>query len=306
MATKTAAKVRQRSRSDSVCVVATNAVYGELCRASLKRLPARFRDRVDLLAFSNIKAVRPRRKQAAKTVYVSCLADFPEEGAKESLQAAGEVKHLLFLAGLPVEAMPARLLQLDIRNPHRLHLAAERSPDLVAELIYRLFSGMAHVDGPQPIVDAWVENEKLVLLSPTFDRLAVPLEKLSKLIGGNEEEVRAFDIDDDGRFLHWPHADVHLGWEQFLQLVDPAAALAAKQRSEEFNRRYGAAIRSVRDDSGLKQADIEGVTERHLRRVEHGDQAASKATLEALAKAHGIAVDEYLKQLAACLAEGKS
>ena len=28
-------------------------------------------------------------------------------------------------------------------------------------------------------------------------------------------------------FLYWPHADVHLGWEQFLMLVDPASACIA-------------------------------------------------------------------------------
>jgi hypothetical protein len=299
MATRAAAKSRQGG--GNVRVVATNAVYGKLCRESLRRLPARFRDLIDLQTFGSLKDVRLPRRPAAETVYVSRLDDLPGEGAKQALRATGEARHLLFLAGLPVEAMPARLLQLDIRNPHRLHLAAERSPDLVGELINRLFSGMMHADGPRPIVDAWVENENLVLLSPTFDRLVVPLDKLSKLIGSDAEQVQAFDIDEDGRFLHWPHADVHLGWEQCLQLVDPAAALAAKQKSDDFNRRYGAAIRALREASGLKQSEIRGVTERHLRRVEHGQLPAKRSTLTALAEAHRLPLDEYLKKLAVAL-----
>lgn len=144
-----------------------------------------------------------------------------------------------------MEAMPARLLQLDIRNPHRLHLAAERSPKLIVVFISRLFSGIAQADGLSPIVDAWVENENLVLLSPTFDRLSVPLKQLEKFIGAETEEIAAFEIDEDGRFLFWPHADVHLGWEQFLQIVDPTSAVAAQQRSKVFNERYGAAIRAL-------------------------------------------------------------
>lgn len=177
--------------------------------------------------------------------------------------------------------------------------AEEHRAELIAALIYRLFSGMAHADGPKPIVDAWVDGDNLMLLSPAFTRLAVPLKKLSKLLGTKLEEIEAFEIDEDGRFLFWPHADVHLGWEQFLQIVDPAAALAAKQKSQAFNERYGAAIRALREEHGLKQSDIAGIAERHLRRVEHGEQAASKGTLEALAKAHGRALGDYLKELAA-------
>lgn len=163
---------------------------------------------------------------------------------------------------------------------------------------------MARADVPQLIVDAWVEQENLVLLAPTFERLSVPLEKLEKFIGCDAEKVARFDIDEDGRFLFWPHADVHLGWEQFLQIVDPIAALAASQLTQEFNEHYGAAIRTLREELGLKQTEISGITERHLRRVEHGQSAASRATLESLARAHGMSLGNYLKKLAKHL--GKS
>ena len=164
---------------------------------------------------------------------------------------------------------------------------------------------MTHTDGLQSIVDAWVENGNLVLLSQSFERLVVPLNKLSNLIGSDPHKLRTFEIDEDGRFLHWPHADVHLGFEQCLQLVDPGAALAAKQRSSEFNKRYGAAIRFVREGSGIKQADVAGVTERHLRRVEHGELPATRSTLTALADAHQMPLDDYLKELAASVREIK-
>lgn len=80
-----------------------------------------------------------------------------------------------------------------------------------------------------------------------------------------------------------------------------AAAITDEEKSQEFNRRYGAAIRAFREERGLKQADVAGVTERHLRRVEHGEQSISKSTLAALAQAHAMPVDEYLQTLAARL-----
>lgn len=158
--------------------------------------------------------------------------------------------------------------------------------------------GITQSSGPKRIVDAWIENRDLVLLAPSFERLVVPLDKFQKYVGNAADEVRAFEIDEDGSFLYWPHADAHLGWEQFVGLIDPTASLAAKQRKDEFNREYGAAIRTLRKDAALKQADIEGVTQRNLRRVEHGQIPATKATLEALAEAHGLALEDYLKKLA--------
>lgn len=157
------------------------------------------------------------------------------------------------------------------------------------------------IHAPRPMVDAWIEDGRLVLLAPSFERLAVPLDRLADLIGKDKRTAGAFEIDEEGRYLYWPHADVHLGWDQFVQIVDPTAALSDRQKTAEFNRRYGAAIRALREEHGLRQSEVDGVTERHLRRVEHGEQAASKATLSALATAHKMSLDEYLKALASRL-----
>ncbi|MEZ6116892.1 MAG: helix-turn-helix transcriptional regulator [Pirellulaceae bacterium] len=97
------------------------------------------------------------------------------------------------------------------------------------------------------------------------------------------------------------HADAHYGWEQFRQLIDPTTALKAQQRSVTFNQKYGAAIRALREEHDFKQSDIKGVTERHLRRVEHGEQPASKAILQALADVTGLSLEDYLKELASRL-----
>ena len=117
------------------------------------------------------------------------------------------------------------------------------------------------------------------------------------LTANDPAKLAHFEIDEDGRFLFWPHADAHLGWEQFTQIVDPPAAFAAKQSSTEFNKRYGAAIRAAREASNLKQTDIEGIFNRDLRRIEQGEQAASKSALESLSNAHRLTLDAYLTTL---------
>jgi hypothetical protein len=195
--------------------------------------------------------------------------------------------------------LASRLPRLDIRDAHRVHVARKGDPESISEIIYRLVSAMAQSKNAPSILDAWVEGDDGVLLSPSFERLSVPLKKLARFIGKAKRSIEEFEIDGDGRFLFWPHADVHLGWEQIMQIADPATALAAQEKTEQFNRSYGAAIRRLREEAGLKQAAIEGLTERHLRRIEQGKQSVTSSALQALAKTHAMKIEDYMKELAA-------
>ena len=98
----------------------------------------------------------------------------------------------------------------------------------------------------------------------------------------------SFEIDPDGSFLYWPELDVHLGWDQLLQAVEPAELHRAQQRSAGFNKQYGAAIRRVREAAGILQSRVEGLTDRQLRRIEQGECRTTTAAILALAKAHGL------------------
>jgi hypothetical protein len=109
--------------------------------------------------------------------------------------------------------------------------------------------------------------------------------------------VRNFEVDPDGSFIHWPDLDVHLGWNQFLQAVDPEELRKAQQRSVDFNVRYGAAIRKVREASGTLQSKVEGLTERQVRRIEQGECRATSAAINELAKAHGLDANTYMSRL---------
>ncbi len=87
-------------------------------------------------------------------------------------------------------------------------------------------------------------------------------------------------------------------WEQLRGIIDPTTLVAAQRRSREFNVRYGAAIRCLREEHGHTQADIKGIADRHLRRVEHGQTAVTSSVLKALAAAHHMSLSDYLAELA--------
>ena len=289
---------RQSAVKPMVRIVVTNQEYGKLCRGSVRRLARRSRLKLDLWTFQSWKKVKiPRTAQRPiQTIIISRLADIAEEAAKISRET-GRAKHLLFSEGMPIEALASRLPRLNIRDARRIHVARERDPESISDIMYRLASVMAQPRDVSLILDAWIENQELVLLSPSFERLSVPLKKLARFIGKAKINAEKFEIDEDGRFLFWPHADVHLGWEQMMHIVDPATALEAKQKSEEFNRKYGSAIRKFREEKRLKQAAIDGLTERHLRRIEQGKQAVTSSVLRALAKAHAMPIENYLKEV---------
>ncbi len=277
---------------ENLVVVATNADDQAICIEQLQRLPTRLRSTIALRSLHELADSSSR-----STLIVSRLADVSKNAVRRPAKTSA-IKQVVFIDDLPIEAVTERLMALQIRSSQRLHIASKRDRTSAGELIYRLVSGMANDDGGQTIVDAWVEGEDLVLLSSSFHRMVVPSEKLTRFLGNNASQLASFEIDEDGRFLYWPHADAHLGWKQLQHQIDPSTAIEDAKKSDRFNERYGGAIRALRESSGLKQSDVVGLASRQLRRIEHGEQTVSKKALEALSAAHQIPIDEYLQKLA--------
>lgn len=156
----------------------------------------------------------------------------------------------------------------------------------------------AHRQNSDCIIGAYLNADSLCIRGPMHRKLLVPLSKIPSLNGKPASAVRKFTLDPDGSYIYWPDLDVHLGWHQLLQAVEPDALLKAQQKSDAFNKRYGAAIRVFRESSGIRQSNVPGLTERQLRRIEHGECRATSAALAALAKAHKLLANVYLERLA--------
>lgn len=159
---------------------------------------------------------------------------------------------------------------------------------------------MKHVVGDKKrggIIDAYLVGDSLLVRGPKHRMLHVPMKNLPSLRDRPRVVQRNFQIDPDGSFILWPDIGVHLGWNQFLQSVEPNELRKAQQRSEGFNQRYGAAIKKLREEAGISQSKIPGLTERQVRRIEQGESRATSGALAALAKAHGLDTNTYLEKL---------
>ena len=86
----------------------------------------------------------------------------------------------------------------------------------------------------------------------------------------------------------------------FRPVVWPLA-LKARQKSHEFNKRYGKAVQTVREKAGLKRGDINGISEKQVARIEKGECRATSNAIDALAKAHQLEANDYMRKLAGAL-----
>jgi Helix-turn-helix domain len=209
--------------------------------------------------------------------------------------------HLLFTEPTTHPDQVAQWMRMTkIRSESRLHVV--KVDDLQAPQVSQLLGRVCFALRPDGrrgnLIDAYLAGDSLLVRGPKHRMLHVPVRSIPALRGQPRNVLRNLQIDPDGSFIYWPDLDVHLGWNQFLQAVDPEELRKAQQRSEGFNKRYGAAIRKLREAAGLSQSKVEGITERQLRRIEQGECRATSRALTALAKAHGLEVNAYMERLA--------
>lgn len=256
----------------------------------------------------HIRNLRNLPSKGISRLFIICtLGDLTHEKVmevKRLKQFKGREKAFLLLKGkLPSRAVADRLAWLDVRDDRRVHFTETSGNDeeLFAE---RLLVALACPENEHPILDAWWEEQILVVVSVNragYEKIRVPLERLPALKDQPSDSLDHLEIDEDGLFIAWPELDVHLGWEQFEAAVNPHAALKARQQSEAFNRSYGSAIRTLREESNLRQVDIPGLTSRHVGRIEAGNCRATHSALTKLAQAHEMTLADYLTKLASLL-----
>ncbi len=233
------------------------------------------------------------------------LEDVTREKIKRFREHSEELKNrykmfLIFKGNLPTRAVADRIAWLNIRDECRIHFVVTKKENELS-FAERLLIALDRAEHDNHILDAWWEEDTLVVVSPTkegFRKLRVPLEKLPVLQKYPKEKLSNYEIDEDGIFIYWPDIDIHLGWEQFEHVVDQEACLKAKQQTKTFNKNYGSAIRQLRKKSDLRQSDIKGLTARQVGRIERGECRATYNALSKLAKAHNITTSDYMDKLA--------
>lgn len=156
------------------------------------------------------------------------------------------------------------------------------------------------------IADAAVVDDRLLLRSCALERFDVGFDELPALAALTPTSRTHFSLDPDGSFLHWEEGDVHIGLDALRYATNPGFRLQTDLRRLAFDRRFGAAVASIRIDRGLKRSGFSGVSSREVARIESGVVSPRLETVGRLASAHGMDLTGYLGAVAEVLSHPDS
>jgi hypothetical protein len=155
----------------------------------------------------------------------------------------------------------------------------------------------------QLIADATTVGDTLIVVGCNFERIELPFSEIPALRDASEETTHDFEVDEDGSFIFWPGADVHLDRRALTAYADPKVRREQELQRLARDRRFGDALRTLRERAGRTQSNIDGISERHVRRIEEGHRPKIE-TLRKLAEACGMPLNDYLRELARELSQG--
>ena len=148
------------------------------------------------------------------------------------------------------------------------------------------------------IASATIEDGKLIVWSCEPRRYAVAAAEIPALATMTPSTLADFEVSESGSRIHWKAGDVDLNLDGIRSYADPDVRRQHEAIRRKDAARYARAIRTLREERGLKQTDIKGLSERQVRRLEEGDTLPHSSTLNKLATAHGTSIDAYLAELA--------
>lgn len=147
------------------------------------------------------------------------------------------------------------------------------------------------------IANASVLNNSLIILKCNLDTIEVPFDNLLRLLNIPKSELGQFNIAEDGSYIHWPNQDIHLDLDSIQCALDPECKSRADQARLLADKKFGSAVAFLRTKFGLNQTDITGLSERQVRRIEHGERATLQS-LRLLAEVHKMDLNDYLDEIA--------
>jgi hypothetical protein len=153
----------------------------------------------------------------------------------------------------------------------------------------------------QLIADATVVGDFLLVFSCGMEKFEIPFSSLPALNRIPIHERGNFVVADDGSYLYWESADIHLDLDAFRYATNPEWKQKFEALKSTHNQVFGKAIADLRRQHKLRQSDITGLSERQVRRIEQGEGSTKVDTLRLFAKAHGMEFNVYLDVVASAI-----
>ena len=148
------------------------------------------------------------------------------------------------------------------------------------------------------IARAMTANDRLFVTSCLPETFEIEFDRMPALRRLRKRDRGNFVVSDDGSYIHWRSQDVHVDLDAILSVLDTAYGDTCAAARLAHHKTLGQAVAALRRRQGLRQAEVAGLSDRQVRRIETGGRATVPA-LKRLAAAHRMGLDEYLNALAA-------
>lgn len=171
-----------------------------------------------------------------------------------------------------------------------------------AAVVKRVLLSFARDEGWEAILNAYALGDQLVVVLGDFRMAEFPGERIPGLGERLAPSLSEFEVDSSGSFLYWPSLDLHLGASQLLQAVDPMH-LADVEIRRYATSKISTALLTIREEADLRQSDIDGLSERQVRRLEKEESRFTGEAAKSYASALGCSLDEFLTRLSRRITE---
>lgn len=233
-------------------------------------------------------------------LFVAVPASTLTENTKEirDLISARQFRILFLREDMPIEWLPEQLLKAGLAAPKLLSKVLPYSNWQVPE---RVINAWADDSQQVLIADAMVTTETLSVRNCALEKIEVPIAAIPALEKIHPEERGKFEITDGGSFIHWTDGDIDLDFDSLRYIADPEWQKKCDAERVLAEQGFGYAVKGIRELNNLTQAEIEartGISERQLRRYETEGIKPRLSSLEKLAQAHGVSLNDYLDRLA--------
>lgn len=243
--------------------------------------------------FRLLQRVRQDYGETLRNLFVLCAASELERAADvvSAVNRRHQLRALFVRQDADLEWLPQLLDRANVRALRNIFVHSDLA------VPRRVLTAWKHRAEKELIANATVIDQKLFVISCEPQTIEIPFDSIKSLARIPKKQRNDFSVSDDGSYIHWPEADIHLDLSAIRSVVDPNWRDECAARTVAHNRTFGQRVAALRRSTGLRQTDVAGLSERQVRRIEGGEAPTADA-LRLLAAAHGLELAAYLDAVA--------
>ena len=169
-----------------------------------------------------------------------------------------------------------------------------KEPGIVQRILHGWDRQAAHL----LIAGASAAEDNLYIVSCSFKMYILSFREIPALRLIDNKNRADFIIDEDGSFIHWPDADIHLDIDTLEYHTDEEYRRKADLKKLQYQLQVGSTLKTLRVENNLRQDGIEGLSARQVRRIENGESPMTLQSLEKFASVLGMTAEQLMEELA--------